>query len=341
MTFGDLILEVAREMGVAYYGADGTEEAQIPTNAHDLTECERHVNNGLRMFFNDAPASGWRFLRPTLKTDVWADVDTDSSVTATSVTDNGVTLMTVTGGTPFHESMEFKMVTVTDLTNQVMIKKVTSTTTAEIDLNGESDFSAKTFAITADGQYTLPPYFAGTQMGVPTYEADSNIGGGIEWGSEAEIRRMREDSNDTTGDPLLLAVRVMLEDGLGNALKARRFELMTWPTPSGDEIVEFPFEFHFDKMTNHLENPPVPFTHDETLKEACLAVVERDVYDNPGRHSEEYHQKALPKSYERDARLAPKRLGYFGNRGMGKARDINRWRENIYDRPDVTGDGFN
>jgi hypothetical protein len=125
---------------------------------------------------------------------------------------------------------------------------------------------------------------------------------------------------------------------LGNPLKARRWELVTYPTPSENQVVAFPFEFHFDKMVDHLESPPVPYSHDETVKAACLATVERDVYDNPGRHTESY-AGALRKSYERDARTGPRRLGYFGNPGGGRY-SISQWRDNIYDRPDVTGDGF-
>jgi hypothetical protein len=341
LTFGDLILEVAREMGVAYYGAAGDEEIQIPINAPDLAECERHVNNGLRMFFADAPETGWRFLRPIATVDLWASDVTAAAITATAVTDSGRTVMTVTGASPLSESMEFKMVTVTDLTNQVMITKVLSTTTCEINLNGESDFSAKTFAITANGRYTLPPYFAGVTTGPPTYVADSDVGVGLSWANETEIRRWRESSDDSTGNPIWLAVRPMYTDGLGNRLMSRRWELLAYPTPSEDEVIEFPFEFHFDKMVDHLESPPVPFSHDECLKAACLAVIERDVYDRPGRHWANYHEKALPKSVVIDRRSAPRRLGYFGNHEGGTYRDISYWRGNIYDRPDVTGTGFN
>ncbi len=341
LTFGDLVLEVARELGVAYYGVAGDEEIQIPDNAMDRDECERHVNNGLRMFFADAPPTGWRFLRPIATVDLWEAISTSSTVTATAVTDSGITVMTVTGGTPFSQSMVYKMVTVTDLTNQVMIKKVLSTTTAEIDLNGESDFSGKTFSMASNGDYTLPPYFAGMVTGKPTFAAGTDVGVVMSWVSEAKIRQWRENSNDNTGNPFWLATRIMYVDGMGNPLKARRWELMVYPGSSEAQVVEFPFEFHFDKMVDHLASPPVPFVHDEALKAACLAVVERDVYDQPGRHWKAYHEKALPQSHVQDARTGPRNLGYFGNPEGGSSRDISQWRNNIYDRPTVTGDGFN
>jgi hypothetical protein len=338
LTFGDLLLEVSREAGVAYYGADGDEEAQIPVNKHDLAEMKRHVNNGLLMFFNDAPKTGWRFARPVATVDLWGAVAVGTD-TVTAVTDSGVTTVTATAAT-FSESMVYHMIQVTDLTNDVMITKVLSTTVCEIDLNGESDFSTKTFGIASNGSYTMPPYFAGIANGQPTYVADSNEGVTVSWVDESKIRRYRENITDETGNPYWLAHSLMYTDGLGNRLNSRRFELLAYPKAGADQVVQFPFEFHFDKLVELSDNPPVPFVHDETIKAACLSVIERDVFDKPGRHSEAYNSKSLPQSHILDGRMGPRHLGYFGNPSGGLARDISLWRDLMYDRPDVTGTGF-
>lgn len=63
MTFSDLILEVAEAAGIAYYGASADEEAQIPTDAHDLALCKRVVNKGFRDFIANGPPNGWRWMR--------------------------------------------------------------------------------------------------------------------------------------------------------------------------------------------------------------------------------------------------------------------------------------
>ncbi len=338
LTFGKLLLEVAREMGVAYYGASGDEVAQIPVNIHDLEECKRHVNNGLLMFFADAPKTGWRFTRPVASMDLWSTVNKASGTTCTAVTDSGVTTVTATAAS-FSESMELHMMDVTTLTNDVMITKVISTTVCEVNLNGEAVWSAQTYSITTNGNYTMPPYFAGVANGQPSYGADSNEGVSLSWVDESKIRRWRENTNATTGDPFWLAHRLMYTDGLGKRLNSRRFEMLTYPTPQSTQTIDFPFEFHFDNMVDFSDVPPVPFVHDETIKAACLAVVERDVFDKPGRHSENYHGKALQQSHTIDGRMGPRHLGYFGNPG-GFARDISLWRDNLYDRPDVTGTGF-
>lgn len=61
LTFNDFILEVAILGGLADYGVNADEEAQIPIDAHDLSQCKRIVNNALRMFISMSPADGWHW----------------------------------------------------------------------------------------------------------------------------------------------------------------------------------------------------------------------------------------------------------------------------------------
>lgn len=50
MTFRDLILRVAEELGVAFYDPTGTDNsAQIPQDPHDLDVCKRAVNDGYQL----------------------------------------------------------------------------------------------------------------------------------------------------------------------------------------------------------------------------------------------------------------------------------------------------
>lgn len=335
LTFGDLLLEVAREMGVANYGVNGDEIAQIPINAHDLDECKRHVNNGLRMFFSDAPPTGWRFARPVMEIPLWSAVNVSTTgVTSSAVTDSGRTVVTTTSST-FFPSMELHVLTVTDV-GDVLITKYLDNTRVEVDLNGNAVWSAKTFSLAATGNFTMPRFFAGIVTGGITYVEDTNQGIPMVWTNEFVIRQWRENVTDETGDPYWAAVRMMDVDGLGNPVRGRRWEIMFYPRPDEDMIVEFPIEMWFDQLTDESESPPFPFIHDECLKEACLAVVERDVYDKTGRHWDNYHQKALPHSVLLDARSGPRRLGYFGNPSRGPIRSIAAFRGYYYDRPTVS-----
>lgn len=69
LTFQDLIIRVAEYLGIAYYGENGNEAAQVPVDAHDLDLCKRLVNDGIRMFVSESihPVTGqpfsWRWMR--------------------------------------------------------------------------------------------------------------------------------------------------------------------------------------------------------------------------------------------------------------------------------------
>ena len=84
LSFQDLILAVAERLGVAYYGANGDEIAQIPdatTMPYELDRCTRFVRDGLRMFITDAPPNGWRWQRPLAEITLWADVAEETLAT--------------------------------------------------------------------------------------------------------------------------------------------------------------------------------------------------------------------------------------------------------------------
>lgn len=69
LTLRDLVIRVAEYLGIAYYGADGSEEAQVPENSHDLELCKRLVNDGIRMFIQDNAKWFWTRRLYTLTVD--------------------------------------------------------------------------------------------------------------------------------------------------------------------------------------------------------------------------------------------------------------------------------
>ena len=73
LSYSDLILTVAEQLGVAYYGTAGDQAAQIPTDAFTLDKCKRYVLDGIRMFMADAPPNGWRWQRPLAEIDLWQE----------------------------------------------------------------------------------------------------------------------------------------------------------------------------------------------------------------------------------------------------------------------------
>ena len=303
LTFEDLIVEVALALGVAYYGTNGDEEPQIPQNTHDLAECKRYVNNGIRMFISNAPSNGWRWLRPIAEVVLWPDVVVDDDVTVTGLYDpaSDVTVVTASAAA-FYPSMEEKSIVVTGEDTYTIASYVSATI---VHIAGNNSWSGSaTFAIASDGNFTLPRGFSGQYTGPIEYAAGSNLGVTINWASEAQIRRYRSPSTVETGNPFYASIRP--------STVARRWVLMLYPTPSEVQTVEFPYDLHFDKLVAMADLQPAGHALDEAVKAACLASADRGTGDDTGAMTY-YRASALPDAYAIDSRSAPRRLGYVGN----------------------------
>lgn len=331
--FRDLILEVARKLGYASYGDDGDGELQLPEDNHDLAECKRHVNNGIRMFLMDAPQpNGWRWTRPVAKLTIWGTLNEDSSKTVTSSGYDPETKKTTLKANvdSFYETMEEHTISIKDGDDYTISDVVDART---IKVRGDATAvgtSGTQWSMESDGNFTLPRDFSGQYVGVITYESDTNQGVSLDWTDESTIRLWRENISDETGDPFWAAVRPM-----SGGTPRRRWELLVYPQPDEIMVVEFAYHLHFDKLLELDEVPPTPFAHDEAVKAACLAAAEKDAEDAPGNDFQYYRQVCLPNSYRIDAQSAPKRLGYFGNPGARGNPDIKEFRNNWYQRPDV------
>jgi hypothetical protein len=334
LTFEDLVIELSRKMGTASYGADGDLAVQVPTDVHDLAEAKRMVNNAIRMFINDAPTSGWRWTRPIGSFVLWTDIAVDSTNTVTFAgydPASNKTTITVTSAV-FLATMEEKTLTLTTTGDQT-ITDIVSTTSVKVSGQLTSAIDGETFSITADGNYTLPATFGGVPSGAPiTYAADSNLGVGLKWDSESNLRAWRSDT-EQSGDPFAAAIRPKATVvGV-----RRRWELMVYPTPSAEVTVEFPFDLVFDKLVEFTEVLPTPITQDENVKAAVLAIGDKEGEGILGTDWQYYTDKALPNAYRIDARSAAKRIGSFNDPGnVSNAEAIRVFRARLFQRPDVT-----
>lgn len=376
MTFQDLIIETAIKLGVAFYGTDGDEEAQVPTNAHDLSMCKLIVNSAIRMFLANAPPNGWRCQHPVASLTLWASVALEAAATAAwvtstaytvgdKVTDSGesyvclvahtsgtfatdlaaaywretydctgvyepstdTTLITASGAV-FYDSMELKSIVVTDV-DTLTIATYVSTTAVRVA--GDHNWTgSKTFSITSDGDYTLPRTFGGEVSGEITYAADTSPTVTIAWRHESVIRHLREVTTSETGYSYLAATRKMDDDG-------DRWELLTWPVPNSTYVVEFPYELYFNKLVGLTESHPCGHAHDEAIKAACFAVLERDGEDMIGDLMRYYREIALPDSFKIDGRQAPRNLGKMRSGSRGRRGSWRNFREHR-PRPSVAYD---
>jgi len=327
LTFEDLVIHVAEQLGVAYYGTDGDEAAQPPTDTPTLTQVKNYVNGGIRMFLNDAPPEGWRFLEPTDEFVLWADAET--TVDGQGVYDaEAYTTLTVDDAF-FTDTMVGHSITFEDSETSYVIYSVTSSTVAVLIGDASGELDSDTISITANGNYTLPSNFGGEYLGDITYTAATNAGVTIRWDREGNIRRLRENVDSLTGYPSLAAVRKMDATNVAN-----RWELCVYPTPSEDCTVEFPYAIYFTALSADADVHPAGAQYDETVKAACEAYAELHGEDILAGRSQYYEQKALPGAYRKNRRSAPKRLGnLLTNRANVEMNQ--RWRDRVR-RPDVT-----
>ncbi len=187
LTFVNLQVHVASQLGVAYYGADGLGIAQEPSDSYTKQAVKDYVNGGIRMFLNDAPPEGWRCQQPTAELVLWP---TSSSTTngapswatpSSTVTVHARTFhpsmlghklkFTVTStanGTPTYTAANATTVIVTDdaifsgvfavgqtitfsaTSNSYTVNTITNTTTVIVDGDASGEADGDTVTITRD-----------------------------------------------------------------------------------------------------------------------------------------------------------------------------------------------
>lgn len=306
LTFEDLIVEAARKLGTAYYGAAGDEHPQIPRNTHDLWLAKDLVNTALRDFVASAPPQGWKWLHQLQRVTLWPSV----AVSATALLTSGGydptsdTTLLISATDAFYPSMEMRDIVLTGI-GTFRIEQYVSASQIRVLGNATAAGVSPgvTWSITSTGAYTLPATFSGQATGDITYAPGESHGVIINWTEEAVIRRSREITTAVYGYPFLAAVRQLTIPS-----SRQRWELLVYPTPQAVQAVEFPFTLYFTKLEDLNEVLPAPFSHDETLRAAVRAVVERQEMGGPGPDEVYYRKTCLPNSYNIDFRSAPKSI---------------------------------
>lgn len=330
LTFGDLIKEVARSIGVGYYGVLGDEALQVPVNAYDLDETSRLVNNGIRMFIADSPPGGWRWMRPVGTFVLWPDITVATSIPVTAgpydTLNDQTELIAVSA--VFYETMEEKTLAI-DGGGSYVVKRIADSQRVYVYGDASGEVAGASWTMTTGGNFTLPRSFGGQVNGEITFAMGTDRGIYISWVDEVVIREWRSNLQNDSGTPIWAAIRPFQ----GTDAR-RRWQLVIYPSPDEVLSVAFPYTIQFDLLVAVTDVPPSPIDHDETLKAACIAAAEKDVEDMTGPKMA-YYQRTLPNSYRIDGKSAPKRLGYFGNspRGLPTVAD---WRQNWMQRPNVT-----
>ncbi len=262
LSIEDLVLRIAREIGVAYYGSDGQQEAMVPNDPHDLDLCRRIVNDGIRLFVKSSPPNGWRWMRRIMEVDVTSTevTGTADSTSTTTLVDADLTDSYDTDG----DLIGF-WIYITDGTGEGSYAQVAGYTaisgTVTVadwlfisgNAGGTDPVATDSYTITPietiEGEiyrYPLPENYGGTPDGPITYKADSNHATEIEWVDESFIRRRR--SVTVTNSYPLWAATLPYEPRAAGAGPSRRFEIQFDPKPSVDDTFLFPYDLYFDKV---------------------------------------------------------------------------------------------
>ncbi len=278
LTFESLIIRIAEEAGVAFYGSSGQERPQVPIDAHNLYKCKKVVLDGIRMFISDAPETGWRWMRRLASVTMTATriTGTVDSVSGTApgtytLVDADLEKVLDSDGNPLYVDNYFKGWFVYILTGTGIGRYAVVTGYAEsggvitvadwLDSNGNAiantggavPVATDTFAITPVetvggdiSRYPLPENFGGDAAGRIEYASSTNHASIIEWRDEALIRAKRAVTV-ITGYPRYAALRP-LEPVTSSFSAKRRFEILLDPQPVTDDTVEFPYTLHFNEL---------------------------------------------------------------------------------------------
>lgn len=260
----ELCTQIAKEAGTAYRGTAGTARSMLPIDKDDLQDIKDVINAGIRSFISDSPPQGWQWRKRILSVAtcgpaVAGTVDSvpegevpgiiDATLTDTYIADDDLNdywiyILTGIGAGSYAQITDY-----TASTGEVVVAAWLADNGGP---GGTTPAATDTFVITKYetingdvGRYPLPEYFGGEVNGVPSYQKNSFNPRELRWVTESDIRRLRQMSV-STGDAYLLAIR-QYEPESGLSPK-RRFELLVYPDPVDDAVVEFPYTLAFNKL---------------------------------------------------------------------------------------------
>ncbi len=246
LSYRELVTEIARLAGTAYYGSTGLMPAMPPIDNNAFDEIRGVITRGIKMFIADGPKNGWNWRHRKMSVTLAPSfTGTATAGSATTLTDGGIAddyaddyfntyVLAITAGTGIGETA-----TVTNYTGLTGVFEFTALSGGSTpDTTSEYRISRSTAVVTGDpARYQLDQDF-GSVEGQIAYAANNNQGTQIQWCGEATIRKLRAVTVQT-GNPKLAAIR---------PYGTRRSEMIVDPAPSAEDVVEFMYKVIFDKL---------------------------------------------------------------------------------------------
>ena len=246
LSYRELVTEVARLSGTAYYGSTGLLPAMPPIDHNAFDEVRGVVTRAIRMFIADGPKNGWRWRHRKMRVTFAPSISGTATAGApTTLTDSGIAgdydddhfntyTIAITAGTGIGETA---VVTDYDGTNGIFTFVALSGGSTP-DTTSTYRISLSTAVVSGDpARYQLDQDFGGVESQIG-YEAETNHATKIQWCDESTIRRLRATVVQTNY-PKLAAIR---------PYGTRRFEMIVDPAPQAADVVEFMYKVIFDKL---------------------------------------------------------------------------------------------
>ena len=128
------------------------------------------------------------------------------------------------------------------------------------------------------------------------------------------LQERQRDNSTTSGAPKYVAIQPLASDGTGG----QRFSLQFWPSADGVYALKGTYYSNPYQLSATAVYPLGGQPHAETIREAVLAVAERDVNDTIGIHNQQFKER-LMSSVSLDRRLTgPKSFGMNSDGGAGR-----------------------
>lgn len=314
----DLVKRVAREAGVAYYGANGNDKAMVPLDKHDLDEVKEVVTDAFKMFTSDAPKQGWRWRRRI------ASVQFDPEGSATSCINTSATrykLPADFGGAP---AGEIQYSAGTGHASKIYwVDPIFIRDRQAISLNSGHPI----YAAIQPYQPASPPTLQDSRRWELFVDVTPTTSDVVIFPYEAAFDNMDIRTGSVTSAPDTSSIKdAVYRDERSAALSGQiitiiegtgKYESATITDNSASTVVfagGLSNGTTSDSTATYTIEPsanlhPAGFEYDEVIMAACLAKAEQKIDDVAAGFYNIYVQKELPKAYEKNNRQAPKRLG--------------------------------
>lgn len=321
-TVADLVLRVAQKGGMAYYGADGMGKSCPPVDQFNLDLCLQIVNDAISMFIANAPAKGWNWMRRRYSLTLDAEGDGTLNISSDPAR---YMLPEDFGGANYGEliyASETGLGPAIQWTSEseIMRRRAISEDSGYPLLAAIRPYQPTTSALSTAGRrwelllYPAPDAAYVIELPYTMYFANLLMATGVATGGSSTTLAdsTRKEANDYFNGWTL---HITSGTGIGQTATITDYTAatgtFTFTALSGGATP--------DTTSSYMVLPAMPYhpaglMFDHYIVSACLATLEAQVTEINEGFTERFYQIDLPKAYEADARIPPRRIGSLNGR---------------------------